>query len=61
MTKAERKQLQQSTKLKTLRKVLNQVDNVISDKIHIDQLQDELICDIVELENLIDKSIVIRK
>lgn len=56
MTKAQRKQLQQSTKLKTLRNVLKQVEKVMEDKLDIEALQDELICEIVELENLIDKN-----
>ena len=54
--KTERKQLIQATKLKALRNVLKQVENVMADKIHIDQLQDELICEIVELENLIEQN-----
>lgn len=57
MTKAERKQLIQSTKLKTLRNVLKQVEKVMEDKLDIEALQDELICEIVELENLIEQNL----
>lgn len=57
MTKAERKQLIQSTKLKTLRNVLKQVEKVMNDQLDIEDLQDELICDIVELENLIEQNL----
>lgn len=54
MTKAERKQLIMITKLKTLRKVLTQVEKVMNGHLDIDALQDELIFEVVELENLIE-------
>lgn len=57
MTKAQRKELIQVTKLKTLRNVLKQVEKVMNDKLDIEDLQDELICEIVELENLIEQNL----